>query len=359
MKKWIGWIGLILIVGWVAMYLVSIRHIPPLIPTPYLIFVTATPIPAQIVVDTSLKSGKGPVVIAIAQRDEAAPTPTTISPQWTYDKPTPLPDYIPGRGMAVLMGESPYTLSILPGGWQAYQIGPSANLWGYLVDITPLAPGLDGANIEHKILPEFDGNQWVDVLWLRVPVIVDPLEVRVDLIPTLEWKRAYQAEALLSPGDWMGFAMFVNEEGCGGVLDITLTDSQDLYPGAFIANTRVQPEFPSQWLQVARVQLDSDSTSQQARLDYYTPGSLAQEVLKFEATLEPGVWSGWGVMDSQAHQGYIVEVIPLENKDNEVERALVQPEFNGISWQDVLRIMVPQGRPPLKVLVRVLAVAAP
>ena len=87
--------------------------------------------------------------------------------------PPPCPIMRPDEGMAVLMGESPYELSILPGGWQAYQIGPSANEWGYLVDVNPRGPAPEGAYVESKILPEYFAGQWVDVLWLRAPGILD------------------------------------------------------------------------------------------------------------------------------------------------------------------------------------------
>ena len=53
------------------------------------------------------------------------------------------------------------------------------------------------------------------------------------------------------------------------------------------------------------------------------------------------------------------EVIPLEKKDNEIAISLVQTEFNGETWNDVLRLYVPEGRPPLGALIRVLAIPAP
>jgi hypothetical protein len=81
-------------------------------------------------------------------------------------------------------------------------------------------------------------------------------------------------------------------------------------------------------------------------------------IMDFNVTLEPGVWHGWFVADSSANQTYLVEVTPLEPSVDGacIERYLVQPEYNGESWADVLRIMIPAFMPPLAVNVRVLAV---
>jgi hypothetical protein len=258
--------------------------------------------------------------------------------------------------MAVLTGESPYELSILPGGWQAYQIGPSANEWGYLVDVNPHGPAPKGAYVESKILPEYFAGQWVDVLWLRAPGILDALPVSVDLIPTRGWDMTYANYTKLTPGEWTGWGMFDNGEGCGGVLDISPDNVDQSGRSAFIQNTRVQPEFPGNWIQVARVQLSKEAVSQNAWLRYYAPGSLGVERLRKLVTLLPGKWNGYVVGSSFIRQGYVVEVIPQKEADNEVAFAVVRPESTGEAWIDVLRVFVPEGRPLLEVLLRVLAV---
>ena len=53
----------------------------------------------------------------------------------------------------------------------------------------------------------------------------------------------------------------------------------------------------------------------------------------------------------------MVEVTPLKRPvdGNYVEKALVQPEFDGQAWNDVLRVMLPEGMQPLKVNLRVYA----
>jgi hypothetical protein len=269
---------------------------------------------------------------------------------------TPVPDYKPGGGMAVLEGESPYELTILPGGWQAYKIGPSANEWGYLVDVNPLGAAPKGAYVESKILPEYFAGQWVDVLWLHAPGIQNSLPVSLDLIPTQGWNVTYENYTKLTPSEWTGWGMFDNAEGCGGVLDISPDNIDQSGHSAYVQNFRVQPEFPGNWVQVIRVQLSSQAVSQNAWLRYYAPGPLGVEKLRKKATLSPGNWNGFVVAQSSFRQGYVVEVIPQRKADNEVAFAVVRPESNGDWWDDVLRVYVPEGRPPLEALLRVLAV---
>lgn len=290
-----------------------------------------------------------------------APTPTSLDTPTKRGSrlPTPVPDYSPGGGMAVLTGETPFEIAVLPGGWQAYQIGPSENQWGYLVDVNPISPAPAGAYIDTKILPEYSAGQWVDVLWIRAPGILNALAVSVDLIPSQGWDVRYENYTRLTPGDWTGWGLFDNAEGCGGVLDISPDNVDQSGRSAYIQNTRVQPEFPGDWIQVIRVQLSNKAAEQNAWLRYYNPGLLGIEVLRKEAVLSPGTWNGYWVAPSYPRQGYVVEVIPQRDVDNEVAFAVVRPENNGEGWDDMLRVYVPEGRPPLAALMRVLAVRVP
>ena len=210
--------------------------------------------------------------------------------------------------------------------------------------------------MESKILPEYIAGQWVDVLWLRASGIRTSLPVSVDLIPTQGWEVTYENHTKLTPGEWTGWGMFDNAEGCGGVLDISPDNADQSGRGAYIQNTRVQPEFPGDWIQVIRVQLSNQAASQDAWLRYYAPGSLGVEKLHKQATLSPGGWNGYVVANSYVRQGYVVEVMPQKDTDNEVAFAVVRPENNAEGWKDVLRVYVPEGRPPLEALLRVLAV---
>ncbi len=313
--------------------------------------ISPTPEPSPTVTPTRAPS--------VTPTPEPSSTPTRSPSNTPFSQsrrlPTPVPDYSPGGGMAVLTGNSPYELSILPGGWQAYRIGPSSNQWGYLVDINPHGPAPSGAYIESKILPEVSAGEWVDVLWLRAPGIKASLPVTVDLIPTRGWDVTFETNTRLTPGEWTGWGMFDNAEGCGGVLDISPEDGNQTN-GVSITDFRVQPEFPGNWVQVIRVSLATKANAQNTWLRYYAPGSQGVEVLRKKATLSPGKWNGFVVGPSYIRQGYLVEVMPQKKVDNAVDFAVVRPESDGEVWRDVLRVHVPEGRPPLEALLRVLAV---
>lgn len=339
------------------------------------VVVTATPEPSAVIDDMNERD----IIIATALKatptQKPSPSPTrelsatpTLAPTSTPTQepsnmpssrnrrlPTPVPDYVPGNGLAVLTGETPYEISILPGGWQAYQIGPSKNEWGYLVDINPHGPAPKGVYIESKILPEVSGGQWVDVLWLRAPGMLVSLPVTVDLISSQGWEVTYQNYTKLTPGEWTGWGMFDNIEGCGGILDIS-PDNGNQTTGVSIQNYRVQPEYPGSWVQVVRVQLSKWANGQNAWLRYYAPGSLGVEQVNKMVTLSPGTWNGFVLAPSYFRQGYVVEVMPQELADSEVAFAVVRPEANGETWDDVVRVYVPEDRQPLDVLLRVLSV---
>ena len=126
--------------------------------------------------------------------------------------------------------------------------------------------------------------------------------------------------------------------------------------GVSITDFRVQPEFPGNWVQVIRVSLAKLAISQNAWLRYYAPGSQGTEVLRKKATLSPGKWNGFVIGPSYIRQGYVVGVMPQKKVDNAVDFAIVRPESDGEVWRDVLRVYVPEGRPPVNALFRVLAV---
>ena len=350
MKKILGWLVIIVLLLISGGYLRDFFS-----PHPIMVYPPLVPNAAQAHSTQRAEQPGGPKVLATALLTPQETKTPAVRPVLSA-LPSPLPDYTPGQGQAVLSGGQ---ITLLPGGWQAYQIGPSSSPWGYLVDVTPLEPAVNGAHVEWKILPEYYGAQWVDVLWLRSPEILQPLPLLVDLISTEGWNVIYQADVELTSGDWAGFGMFPVRVGqdppAAGVLDINVT-APNQEPGTAIQAVRVQPEFPGEWLQVARLQLTGAKDKLPARLVYYNPGALAEQAFYLETTLSPGVWSGWSVSASEARQGYLVEVIPLEALDNEVANSVVQPEFNGQTWQDVLRVYVPEGRPRLDAIIRVYSI---
>jgi hypothetical protein len=78
----------------------------------------------------------------------------------------------------------------------------------------------------------------------------------------------------------------------------------------------------------------------------------------FDTTLEPGVWHGFVMGPSSLKRAYIAEISPLQPSVDgaHIERYVVQPEFNGREWNDVLRVQIPAGNPALTVHIRVYAI---
>ena len=62
-----------------------------------------------------------------------------------------------------------------------------------------------------------------------------------------------------------------------------------------------------------------------------------------------------GLGPASQQQAYLVEVGPLsQGKEGyRLERVTVQPETDGKSWNDILRLMIPQDQPGLDVRIKV------
>ena len=118
----------------------------------------------------------------------------------------------------------------------------------------------------------------------------------------------------------------------------------------------VQPEFiMDKWCDVLRVQIPEDQPAMEVQVRVYRTPDLPVAA-EYVARLEPGVWHGFAVGQSTGTAGYVIVVTPLDQVGGHIARAAVQPEFDGHSWNDVARVMIPADQPGLKVHIRVYAV---
>lgn len=80
---------------------------------------------------------------------------------------------------------------------------------------------------------------------------------------------------------------------------------------------------------------------------------------EFDATLQPRVLHGFILSAVERDRAYYAEVTPTEPSVDGafIERNIVQPEFNGSVWFDVLRLQIPQFMSDLDVHVRVYSLA--
>jgi hypothetical protein len=251
---------------------------------------------------------------------------------------------------------SSFTATLHSGEVEKFVLGPCATDGGYLVDVSPLEGSTDGAHIEQHILPEFDGEIWVDVLSLTLPEQAAPLLVRVELASTVGWPVAFQQTLTINPGDWPGFIIQESARDAGYVIEIN-----PLSPGRVgdhVEKVLVNPEFPPPiWWDVLRLQITPDQSPLSAEvIIYQTPPNLPVAT-RYELEAEPGVWYGVALGESRDRAAYVVEVTPLIYIDNQVERYTVQPEFNGQTWNDVVRVSIPPDRPPTTIQVTVYRIA--
>ena len=85
------------------------------------------------------------------------------------------------------------------------------------------------------------------------------------------------------------------------------------------------------------------------------PAPPATEITEWTTTLPPGVWHSRPLGASSLQCVYGPEISSLKPLVDgaHIWRCFVQPEFDGVRWNDVLRVMIPAHDPPLDVPIRV------
>jgi len=74
-----------------------------------------------------------------------------------------------------------FNTTLIAGHWKKFLLGPAAADQGFLVDVSPQEASTEGAEIVSQVMPEYDGESWVDVLWLFQPKEAPPLPVDVQV----------------------------------------------------------------------------------------------------------------------------------------------------------------------------------
>jgi hypothetical protein len=246
-----------------------------------------------------------------------------------------------------------FDTTLVAGHWKKYLLGPAALEQGYLVDVNPKEASQEGAEIVAQVLPEYDGEIWVDVLWLLQPKDAQLLPVTVQVYTTAGWEEAFRAVLDLAPGVWQGYTIGQASEPGGLVVEVN-----PLSPGRSgdtLQRFMINPEFPGGWQDALRIQIPPNQSPMQAEVVIYrTPTQL----MKTELTprLLPGEWFTTILGLSEEQSAYVVDATPLSDYDDQVEAYHVQPVFSDGKWFDVLRIRLPADRQPMEVNLRVYAV---
>lgn len=247
-----------------------------------------------------------------------------------------------------------------PGVSSSWVIGPSSACSGYVVEATPKRPAMQGAYVEALVRPEFNGDEWNDVLRAQIPAEHPALKANLRVYASCELEVASEIEATLIAGEWMGWIIGPAAMDRGFVVEVNPLEPS--VEGAYVEKALVQEEFfMGEWLDVLRVQMPADLPDLRVQFRVYATDGMPV-LAEYDVDLEPGVWTGIGLRPSTAHGGYVVEINPRSSEPAAgefVERLVVQPEFDGKSWNDVLRLMTPIDQPPMSVQARVYVWGAP
>ncbi len=165
------------------------------------------------------------------------------------------------HGSRVALAREPASLKLhlIGNAWSGIFLGETNYPWGYLVDVTPLEPSVDGAHIETYIRTWFDGTQWVDYLFVGLPHPDISLDVRwISTLPRI--------------GSW-------------------LTRERCLY--------RRQNGISFTWVKQLRMLLMSWMSILYSLREMLPGSSLLQCCLNIQ-TESGGTWSGWGCMLDQS-----------------------------------------------------------
>jgi len=278
-------------------------------------------------------------------------TPTPGKPRVTNTpSPTSTP-VITGAGSLSPRAAS-FTLHLIGNSYSGIFLGETNYPWGYLVDVTPLGPSVDGAHIESYIQTWFDGTQWVDYVFVGLPVLNASLDVQVDIYITQDWPVAYQGKLSLPAAEWQQFYLGEAAQNAAYVLEVNPLEPS--VNAVAIIPSAVLPEFSDgMWWDMERLGLIAVPKPVEAQVTAYKAPDLP--VSTFELHLEPGIWHGVGLGPASQEQAYLVQVDPLSpgREGDHLEKVTVQPEYDGRTWNDVLRVMIPQDQPALDVMVKV------
>lgn len=241
-----------------------------------------------------------------------------------------------------------FSTTLEPGVTYKWSLGTVDAARAYVPEIDPLT----SAEIlfeKAAVMPVFVSGHWRDVLSLRTRSIDPPCDVHVRVYQTSGFPVAHSWVANLAPGVLQGYILGPSSEVQGYIPEVSpLTTTTGVVERLF-----VQPEFNgTQWNDVLRVQAGSGSPTLNVRLRAYEAGSLPV-LYQFTAHLQPGVLHGYQLGPSSRDRTYIPEISPVNNREVVIEKIIVQPEYNGTTWNDVLRLQIRTQDPALDVGVRI------
>ncbi len=234
--------------------------------------------------------------------------------------------------------------TLKPGISYSYYLGPADSGAVYVVDITPLTKSVDGAYIQSVVKPRYDGSDWNDVLEVLLPEPFPKQQVRITVYTLSGLETRMDWTDTLQPGVWQGYAIAPAADTTGPYL----ADIDPLEPsvrGATFERIYIHPEAPWEntlW-DILRVQTQpSLPETLDVRMRVYLAPSLPLVSDLYITLRKSDLWSGFVIGPSSMKRGYLVRAISLdpgpEIQPSDLNQYIIQPEFNGSTWNDVLRI---------------------
>ena len=251
--------------------------------------------------------------------------------------------------------------TLLPGQANTWPLRPSSAEGAYIVEVSPREDPVEGNYVQTALVrPEFDGETWTDVLRVQLPEQMQKLKANIRVYETSGLPVVMEFETLLGPGIWNGWVIAPTSVDRAYITEVTPLEPS--VPGAYFEKTSIQSEWNGEaWYDVLRLEAPADYPSLMVHVRVYELID-APLVLEIDTWLEPGDWPGSVVGASADKAGYIIKVTQLDPPvpGGVTEKAVVQPEFNGEEWWDVLRLSAaPGSEGAIHINVRVYRVADP
>lgn len=234
-------------------------------------------------------------------------------------------------------------------GWTSFVLGPSSAGITYLVDVTPLHDNLDGAHLPFTVKPAYDGETWNDVLFVYMPEGQPDQAVRITVYDFNGLPTLIDVRDELPPGELRSYTIGRPWDLIDSAYLLDLDPLEPSVEGATFERYQFYYDFHDNlWWDTVRVQASSALPEPlSTRLRVHQAPDFLELVWDANLTLSPNdTWSGFVIGPSELERGYVVKLFPLSGADGaELAQYVIQPEFGGYQWNDVLRVqMVSTGQ---------------
>jgi len=237
-----------------------------------------------------------------------------------------------------------FHVTLKPGIWYSFHLGPSDSGAVHIADITPLTKSTDGAHIQSVIKPKYDGSEWNDTLEVLLPEPFPKQQVLITVYTLRGLETRMDVTDVLHPGVWQGYVIGRASDTTGPYLaDIDPLEAS--VKGATFERIYIHPEAPweNRFWDILRVQTKPSLPGDlDVRMRVYLAPRLPL-VSDLHITLrKDDLWTGLIIGPSSLKRGYVVRAISLdpgpEILPSDLNQYIIQPEFDGRTWNDVLRI---------------------